>query len=47
MFGATVLILCVRYYLILISRYSKYFVICNFYVMILLLYLNTVGNTFY
>ena len=33
--------------LILIPRYFKYFIIYNFYVMILLLYLSTVGDTFY
>ena len=33
--------------LILILYYFKYFVICSFCVMILLLYLSTVGDTFY
>ena len=33
--------------LILILRYFKYFIICNFCVIILLLYLSTVGDTFY
>ena len=33
--------------LILMPRYSKYSVICSFYVMILLLYLNIIGDIFY
>ena len=33
--------------LILIPRYFKYFVICNFCVIILLLYSSTVKDTFY
>ena len=33
--------------LILIPHYFKYFIIYNFYVIILLSHLNTVGNTFY
>ena len=28
-------------------RYSKYFIIYNFYVTILLSYSSTIGNTFY
>ena len=33
--------------LILIPYYSKYSITCNFYVIILLLHLSTVGDTFY
>ena len=33
--------------LILIPRYSKYFVVYNFYVTILLLYSNIIEDTFY
>ena len=33
--------------LILIPRYFKYSITCNFYITILLLYSSTVGDTFY